>query len=98
MHTAYRRNPGVEATSMKAESLLFDPTTSKFCLLNETAAVVWQRLETPATLEHLVAVVCERFEGVDRSKVEQDVVTLLRRLDELALVAADAPVASAVTQ
>lgn len=83
---------------MKAESLLFDPTTSKFCLLNETAAVVWQRLETPATLEQLVAVVCDRFDDVDGPKAEQDVVALLRRLDELALVAVDAPATRTVNQ
>jgi hypothetical protein len=41
----YRHNPAVEASSMKSESLLFDPSSRKFCLLNETATCVWERLE-----------------------------------------------------
>ena len=86
MRKAYRRNPGVEASAMKAESLLFDPSANKFCLLNETAAVVWQRLETPATIEQLVTIVCQRFDGVDLAQAEKDVASLLRQLGELALI------------
>jgi hypothetical protein len=41
----YRRNPTVEPSSMKSESLLFNPSSRKFCLLNETATCVWERPE-----------------------------------------------------
>jgi hypothetical protein len=82
----YRRNPRIEASAMKAESLLFDPSTNKFCLLNETAALVWQRLDTPVTAEQLVTIVCQRFDGVEPWQAEKDVASLLCRLGELALI------------
>ena len=85
-------NPKIEASAMKAESLLFDPGSNKFCLLNETAAFLWERLEQPATADQLAAAVCERFSGVVPSEAENDVQELLRRLDELALIAVESPV------
>lgn len=88
MSTVYRRSPKIEASAMKAESLLFDPATNKFCLLNETAALVWERLDQPTTAEQLANAVCERFSGVVRAQAENDVNDLLRRLESLALVVA----------
>jgi hypothetical protein len=86
MNSIYRRNPSVEASAMKAETLLFDPATNKFCLLNETAAVVWEHLRQSAAEHQLVDAVCETFDGAERSQVARDVQELLRRLDELALI------------
>ena len=86
MNAVYRRNPSVEASTMKAETLLFDPGSNKFCLLNETAAVVWEHLLQPATECQLVDAVCETFDGAEHSKVARDVQELLRRLGELALI------------
>ena len=85
----FRRNPNVEASPMKSETLLFDPATNKFCLLNETAAFVLERLERPATAGELADAVCERFSGIERSQAERDVDDLLRRLHELSLVASE---------
>ena len=90
MKTTYRRNPAVEASAMKEESLLFNPGTSKFCLLNETAAFLWEQLERPATADELASAVCNRFEGVAQDRAAQDVEVWLHRLDELALISADA--------
>jgi hypothetical protein len=90
MATTYRRNPAVEASAMKEESLLFNPGNSKFCLLNETAAFLWEQLERPATAEELAAAICNRFEGVERDRAAEDVTTWLHRLDELALISTDA--------
>ena len=89
MSTVYSRNAAIEASAMKAESLLFDPGTNKFCLLNETAALVWDRLGQPVTAEQLADAVCEAFEGVERSQAERDVKDLLRQLAELAFIKVD---------
>jgi PqqD family protein of HPr-rel-A system len=89
MSTAYRKNAKVEESAMKAESLLFDPASNQFCMLNETAALLWQRLEQPATVEQLADAVCEAFDGVERDQARRDVETLLRRLDDLKLVVAE---------
>jgi PqqD family protein of HPr-rel-A system len=86
MSIVYRRSQGIEASAMKAESLLFDPGTNKFCLLNETAALVWERLDQPATADQLASAVCERFSGVERAQADKDVHELLHRLEALALI------------
>ena len=90
MSTAYRRNPSIEASPMQGEALLFDPATNRFCLLNGTAAFVWDRLEQPATVEQLAAQVSQHFEGPEPARIEQDVRAALQRFTELALVAPDA--------
>ena len=90
MTTTYRRNPAVEASAMKEESLLFNPGSSKFCLLNETAAFLWEQLERPATADELAAAICDRFDGVAPDRAAKDVEVWLHRLDELALISADA--------
>jgi PqqD family protein of HPr-rel-A system len=89
MSTAYRRNPAIEASPMQGEALLFDPATNRFCLLNGTAAFVWDRLQEPATAEQLAAQVSEHFEAPESARVEQDVRAALQRFTELALVAPD---------
>ena len=90
MSTAYRRNPSIEASPMQGESLLFDPATNRFCLLNGTAAFVWDRLEQPATAEQLAAEVSRHFAGPGPAQVEQDVRAALQRFTDLALVTPEA--------
>lgn len=65
---------------MKDETVLFNPANKKFCVLNATAALIWNILEQPRTVHEIVTVVCERFDAVDSSRVEQDV---RQALDEL---------------
>lgn len=89
MIETYRRNPTIESSSMRAESLLFDPDSNKFCLLNETAAFLWERLAEPATTAELVSEVCGTFEGVEAAQAERDVKEWLSRLDELSFVAVE---------
>ena len=88
MSVRYRRTPGIEASPMQDESILFDPASNRFCLLNRTAAFLWERLETPATADELAAAVCEAFESPESMRVAQDVVRTLDRLTELQFVAA----------
>ena len=92
MSTVYRRNPSIDASPMQSESLLFDPATNRYCLLNGTATFVWERLLQPATVEQLAAEVCRHFDGPEPARVERDVREALQRLTDLALVAPE-PVA-----
>ena len=87
MSTVYRRNSAIEASPMQDESLLFDPSTNRFCLLNATAALVWDRLQQPLTAQQLAAEVSRHFDGPEPAQVEQDVLAALQRFTELALVA-----------
>jgi len=74
---------------MLDETILFDPEAKQFCLLNGSAAVMWDRLETPCTVEDLAAELCARFDGVNQAAAEEDVRKALEQLKELALVQVD---------
>ena len=51
MSTVYRRSPAIEMAPLQEETILFDPQNNKFCLLNRTAAFIWNQLATPAASE-----------------------------------------------
>ncbi len=86
MEVTYRRSSSIESSAMKWESLLFDPATNKFCLLNETAAFLWERLETRATATQLAEELCGAFDGVESAEARRHVEEILERLGGLALI------------
>jgi len=90
MSARYRRAEGVESAPMHQETILFDPGTKRFCLLNRTAALLWEHLGEPATAEQVSAEICRAFTGADTAAVQQDVQAVLRELTDLALVVAEA--------
>lgn len=90
MNPVYRRNPAIEAAPMQGESILFDPAARRFCLLNGTAAVLWERLATPATIVDLAAELRHSFDVPEPStRVEDDVHSILQRFTDLTLVTVD---------
>jgi hypothetical protein len=92
MTVAYRRNPAIEAAPLQGESILFDPASNRFCLLNGTAAFVWDRLVKPATVEEISIELCQHFAAPEPARVEEDVRAALQQFAALSLVATD-PVA-----
>lgn len=83
MENRYRQNPTVESAPMRGESVLFNPRTSKFCLLNSTAALLWSKLETPQTLRELVVSIESNFESVDSNMASRDIEVALSQLLEV---------------
>jgi hypothetical protein len=65
--TLYRRNPAVEGAPLHQETILFEPGTNRFCMLNGTAAFLWEQLSQPATAEQLSAGGLPALRGVDKS-------------------------------
>ena len=90
MSIQYHRRAGVEAAPMQDETILFDPATKRFCLLNGTAAFLWERLQQPCTVEQVSADLCDSFSGADWGAVLQDVQAALQQLTDLAFVVAEA--------
>lgn len=90
MTTQYRRATGVEAAPMQDETILFDPATKRFCLLNGTAAFLWERLQQPCTVDQVSADLCQSFDGADAGAVQQDVQAALEQLKDLAFVVIEA--------
>lgn len=83
--TEYRRNPVVEAAPMSGETVLYNPETNRFCVLNETATFIWETLEEPQTPSQLRDRLLTRFEGVDGEVAESDIGEALSELTELAI-------------
>ncbi len=86
--TRYTRRPEIEAAPMQDETVLYHPGTRKFCLLNETAAFLWTRLEVPRTAAELTTELVSTFGGVDAGVAERDVDATLRRFVDLEMIAA----------
>lgn len=83
----YTRSAGVEAAPMQDETVLYNPASKQFCLLNETAAFLWDLLEAPQTEEDLAAELCDAFDGVDAEMATRDVRRTLQQLTDLGIVA-----------
>ncbi len=82
----YQRNPAVESAPMQQEVILFEPAANAFCLLNGTAAFLWERLERPATADELAEALCGHYQGVDTARASADVEKALAEFSRLAVV------------
>jgi hypothetical protein len=58
---------------MKNESVLFQPQTNQFCLLNITATFLWNQLERPSTVSELAQTLCDHFDGISFTEAIRDV-------------------------
>ena len=66
--------------------MLFNASTKTFCVLNASAAHIWERLVEPRTAEELVTSLREQFEANPAAPVEDDVRAVLGQLENLQLV------------
>ena len=85
----YRRSPRVEMAPLEREGILFDPESNKFCLLNQTAAFLWNQLADGSTADELAGQVCSGFDGVSRDQALEDTRLALEELVTLGLVVTD---------
>jgi hypothetical protein len=76
----YQQTSQVEFEQMGGETVLLNVTTSKFCLLNRSAAVVWNELKEPQTLGSIAAALCRSFQGVSEQQAENDTREILEQL------------------
>jgi len=71
---------------MKEETILYDAGSVRFCVLNETASFIWERLDAPRSLNDLVDDLIGQFGDVDRSTAEHDLQAVLHELVGLSFV------------
>ena len=87
MNKTFLATPGVEAAPGKDEgAILYSSKTSKFIMLNRSAARLWSELSTPKTEEELVKTLCATFPDVAISTAQRDVSDMLEQLKEFNLV------------
>jgi hypothetical protein len=84
----YQRNAAIEAAPMKDESVLFNPGTNKFCLLNKTMAFIWTSLEQPSSVDQIASRVTSSFSGVTDNQAFSDAEHALSQMLELGLLVA----------
>lgn len=72
---------------MQEQTVLFDPDKNTFCVLNESAAVLWDLLETPITVDDLSEGLAASFDTPEGESVREHVDSTLAELTELDLVA-----------
>jgi Coenzyme PQQ synthesis protein D (PqqD) len=74
------RNSAVDFAPMKSESVLFQPQTNQFCLLNGTATFLWGQLERPCTISEIAQKLCDHFDGVSLTDAIRDVEQTVNQL------------------
>ncbi len=71
---------------MQGETVVFNPGTNQFFVLNASAAVLWDSLATPQEPSRLAARIQESFDGVTEAQARQDVEHTLRELESFSLI------------
>ena len=71
---------------LQEETILFDPEKNNFCLLNRTAAFIWNQLAAPLSSRELGARVCESFSGVALEDAVRDANGALEEMRSLNFV------------
>ena len=75
-----RRNPKIEEAPLQGELMLFDPTTSKFFVMNATMAFLWRQCDGERPLSAIVERLSLEFSDVDPVAARAE---LKNSLDEL---------------
>lgn len=74
--SVFEADPEVVASEVDDGAALLDLRSSQYYGLNPVGAFVWSRIQTPATLEDIVAAVADAFD-VDPSECRADIARLL---------------------
>ena len=80
------RDRDVDCAPMKNESVLFQPRTNQFCLLNATATFLWNQLDQPRSVSELADRLCQHFDSVMLAGATRDVEKLIEELRSLGYV------------
>jgi hypothetical protein len=83
----WRRAPDLPFQTLAEETIVVDPERREVHLLNETAARVWQLLESPQSVEQLVAALEEDYDAA-AEELRASVVELMSDLESKRLLLA----------
>lgn len=86
MSKTFVRIEGIEGAPMRDESILYVPATESYCVLNNSAAAIWEALSTPSTEHDLATLLGEQFSGATMDGALSDVRAALQRMTEMSLV------------
>jgi PqqD family protein of HPr-rel-A system len=88
MTTSWSRDPALPYQRMDEEMIVIDPRAREVHLLNETAARIWDLLETPASVDELCAALADEYEGATPEALRAEVEGFVKDLSGKGLLAA----------
>jgi PqqD family protein of HPr-rel-A system len=85
--TSWRRDPTLPFQRMDEDTIVVDARTREVHLLNETAARIWDLLETPSSVDELAAALAEEYEGASPEELRAEVEAFVGELGGKGLIA-----------
>jgi PqqD family protein of HPr-rel-A system len=74
---SFRRESALPFQRMDEETIVVDPRTREVHLLNETAARIWELLEEASSVDDIVEVLAEEYEGAAPEELRREVEAFL---------------------
>lgn len=87
----YSRDSSIEAAPLQDETILLQPAAKTFCVLNRTAAFIWNEISAPKSADDIAMRIAVTFKGVNANQAAGDVESALRQLVAMGFVEASAP-------
>jgi len=82
----YSQDRSVESAPLQHETVLLQPQAKTFCLLNQTAAFIWNEISAPISAELIAQRLAGAFEAVSSEQARRDVESTLWQLVSLGFV------------
>jgi hypothetical protein len=82
----YSHASRVESAPLQDETILLQPDAKTFCVLNRTAAFIWNEMSAPKSAHKIALRIAATFEGVSPNQASSDVETTLRQLVAMGFV------------
>lgn len=80
------RTTNIAQRLFEERMLVITPKNSMLHRFNEVGTYIWRLLETPKTTGELRTAITEHFDGVDETRLKEDIVVFLEKLAEKKLV------------
>jgi len=84
---SYRRDEALPYQKLDEETIVVDPRARAVHLFNETAARIWELLETASSVDELVAALADEYEGAAPEDLRREVEAFLGDLGARGLLA-----------
>lgn len=90
LESTVRASPQVVSAEHPGEVVILDPRSSTYVGLDEVGAAAWERMARPVSVDGLVDELLDAYD-VERERLEEDILTLLRELAQRGLIDVDPP-------
>jgi PqqD family protein of HPr-rel-A system len=84
---SFRREDALPFQRLDEETIVVDPRSREVHLLNETAARIWELLETASSVDELVEALRDEYEGAEPEELRREVEAFLSDLSARGLLA-----------